>query len=265
MEKTKPFAPEDGVLQDIENTKPAEDPADAEETEEVHKSHRRRLRRRAFPWPGALDSRRLMELMLFEPMPRCDTNDIAKEFLENCGGMAGFVDGTPEALQAMAALGEHTAVYLEALSLLCRRYEDEEQNGPREFPSLTYARQWILYSSWPTALPCLTVLMLDADLKVRFLQKYDPETESLAALARSLSAYASTLQSSYLYLAFAHPKGFLAPSRQEVEMLRTLSDACLHTETYLAEALIVNADGVRFLSASPLFPPGTFLQFDKNV
>ena len=261
MEETKPFAPEDGVLQDIENTEPAADPADAEETEETHKNHRRRLRRRASPWPGALDSQRLMELMLFEPMPRCDTSDTAKEFLEKCGGMAGFVDGTPEALQAMAELGESTAVYLEALSLLCRRYEDEELNGPREFPSLIYARQWLRHASWPSPTPCVTVLMLDASLKVHFLKTYDPEADSLAALARSLSAYVSTLQSSYLYLSFSHPKGVLAPSRAEVELLRTLSDACLHTDTFLAEAMIVNADGVRFLSATPLFPAGTFLQF----
>ena len=239
------------------------EPGDVPEKEEeaAHRDHRRRLRRKAYPWPGALDATRQMELLLFETMPRCDTYDTAKELLKRCGGVKNFVDGTPEALAAMAALGEHTAVYLEALSLLCRRYEDEMLHGPREFPSLYAARQWMRYATWPSSEPVVTVLMLDTSLKVILLKQYNEENNPLKNLAAELSGIVMTLLPSYIYFTFTHPKSFLAPSREEYDLLLALSDACLHTEAYLAEAMVINGDGVRFLSASPLFPAGTFLQF----
>ncbi len=245
---------------------PSAEPGEIPEAEgdAAHQNHRRRQRRKAYPWPGALDATRQLELLLFETMPRCDTYDTAKELLERCGGVKNFVDGTPEALAAMEALGEHTAVYLEALSLLCRRYEDELLHGPREFPSLYAARQWLRYAAWPSSEPVITVLMLDSSLKVLLLKQYSAENTPLKSLAAELSGAVMTLLPSYLYFTFTHPKSFLAPTREEYDLLRSLSDACLHTKAYLAEAMVINGDGVRFLSASPLFPAGTFLPFPEE-
>ena len=238
-----------------------------QETEDEGKGlhHRSRLRKRALPWPGALDDARLMELMLFEALPRCDTYDMAKDLLEQCGGIFGFIEGGEETEAAVAALGEHTAVYLQVLRELCRRYEAELPMLPEEFPSLHETRRWLRRTAWPTRENILTVLTLDARLKPLFFKEYGAVPEEMVTLTLQISREINAAEANYLFLTVAHPDGFLAPNREETQLLLTLSDACLRSSTYLAEAMIVNAEGVKCLSESAAFPMGTFLQFREKL
>ena len=236
--------------------------AEEEAGEGLHLKHRRRLRRKAYPRPDALDEVRLMELMLFEPLPRCDTNDMAKTLLERCGGMRNFVDGTPEALAAMAELGGNTAVYLEALSLLCRRYEKTILADAPQFDTLRQAREWIRIAALPVTGAELLALSLDNELKTVCMQAYAAyELQEPKEAAKKITMDAVSDASAYLFLAITHPNGLLQPSRDEVNMLLTLSDVCLPKKTYLAEAVIVTEDDARYLSEVPIFPDGTFLPF----
>ena len=238
------------------------------ETEEdgQHLHHRRRLRRIAFPRPDELDDVRLMELLLFEAMPRCDTNETAKTLLEQCGGYDGLIRCGPEALAAFDALGEHTSVFLQALSLLCRRYIELNSPVPEEFDSLRHARRWMRDALWPNDSYEFISLSLDADLKLINIHRFGEEgLDNPYEYARDITRDAITENSGYLFLAVTHPGGLLAPSRAEVRMLIALSDLCLHQHTYLAETVILCADGAKFLSESPLFPIGTFLQFENTA
>lgn len=245
-----------------EAAKTAPDAPPEEETRGLH--HRSRLRKRALPWPGDMEDARLVELLLFEALPRCDTYDMAKALLEQCGGIEGFVAGGPEADAALAALGEHTSVYLQVLRELCRRYEAELPVLPEEFPTLLETRRWLRRTSWPAKQEILTVLTLDARLKPLFFKEYGAAPEAMEALTLQITKEIGANEAVYLFLTFAHPGGFLAPNREETKLLLTLSDACLRSSTFLAEAMIVNADGVKYLSESAAFPMGTFLQFREK-
>lgn len=244
---------------------PNEATDEEEDTEGQHRNHRRRLRRAAYPEPDALDETRLMELMLFETMPRCDTNPIAKALLEQCGGMEGLIECTPTARAAIDALGEQTAVYLKAITILCRRYAKKPFSKLPEFNTLTEARQWMRTAYWPALRPTLTVLSLDNNLKplraLSFSLQTAPEPHTFA---RNVARDVFTEDSRFLFFTFSHPGGLLAPTREEVQMLLALSDLCLPQAAFLAEAVIVNADGAKYMSASPIFPIGTFLQFEGD-
>ncbi len=240
---------------------------EAPETEGESKGlhHRSRLRRRAIPRPGDLEDARLMELMLFEALPRCDTYDMAKTLLAQCGGIPGFMEGGEKNEAAVAALGEHTAVYLQVLRELCRRYEAELPLLPEEFPSLHETRRWLRRTAWPAREDLLTVLTLDARLKPLFFKEYGAAPEAMDTLTLQISKEVNASDANYLFLTIAHPDGFLAPNREETKLLLTLSDTCLHSSIYLAEAMIVNAEGVKCLSESASFPVGTFLQFKEKL
>ena len=106
---------------------------------------------------------------------------------------------------------------------------------------------------------------LYARLKPLFFKEYGAVPEEMVTLTLQISREINAAEANYLFLTFAHPDGFLAPNREETQMLLTLSDACLRSSTYLAEAMIVNAEGVKCLSESAAFPMGTFLQFREKL
>ena len=86
--------------------------AEAPEEEKLHKNHRSRLRKKAFPHVDALNTTQLLELMLFEVFPRCDTNVIAQELLERSGSLEKLLSSPPEESAMQDEPENCTAAYL---------------------------------------------------------------------------------------------------------------------------------------------------------
>jgi DNA repair protein RadC len=231
----------------------------APENEQKHARHRRRLRRAAGHRPDLLDPVRLTELLLFEVIPRVDTNGIARELLESLGGPAGLLDPwEAEALPEGAAQYENTEIYLRVIAAVCRRYLDREDLLTVHLQTLRGIR-----AAFPGELPlpetdAVAVLTLDADLERQRFALLPADEAGLTAITRFVTRAAGADYAKCLFLAFLHPHGFLAPTPREIRLAVELWEQCNLSGVFFAEAAVVNADGVFYLSESPIFPEGMF-------
>ena len=82
----------------------------------LHDDHRKRLREQyAKNGMGSLTEERLLELILFTPIPRKDTYDISKRLLKRFGNIRGVLEANIEDLQEIEDVGFSTALYLKAI------------------------------------------------------------------------------------------------------------------------------------------------------
>lgn len=227
-----------------------------------HKDHRTRLREKATQDTDTLADHELLELMLFDPLPRQDTNPIAHSLLRQYGDLNGFLNG--DAANAAAAVPEDgsTAQFLGTVRALCRRYLYYQKPGCNTFHSLRSARAHLFGSIQPKiAGSSVTAVTLSKSLERKSTRVYPTDGAQPIMLIREIAAAALAEYSTYLFLVFSHPDGFLTLSAEETAMITGLSALCRREKLILADAVVQNRDGSRVLTETGLFPPGTFLRF----
>ncbi|MCQ2437561.1 MAG: helix-hairpin-helix domain-containing protein [Clostridia bacterium] len=90
---------------------------------EVHKGHRKRLRERATA--EGLDSfnpHQIMELLLFEALPRQDVSERAHALIERFGTVQGVLSASVEELASVPGIGKRTAEWLASIGELTEAY-----------------------------------------------------------------------------------------------------------------------------------------------
>ena len=69
---------------------------------------------------------KVLEMLLFYSIPRIDTNEIAHKLLDHFGSLANVLDATPEELKKVQGIGDNSAVMLNLISHICRRYHHDK-------------------------------------------------------------------------------------------------------------------------------------------
>ena len=70
----------------------------------MHEGHRERMRRRLFEHGSSLTDHELFEILLFEHIPRKDTNPVAHALLDSFGDPAGVFAASPRLLCSVGSL-----------------------------------------------------------------------------------------------------------------------------------------------------------------
>ncbi len=84
---------------------------------DIHKNHRRRLRERyAREGAGSFEPHELLELFLFDVIPRYNTNPIAHRLLDRFGSLHGVLNAPYEELLEVKGIGAKAAEYIVGLS-----------------------------------------------------------------------------------------------------------------------------------------------------
>ena len=239
--------------------------AEAPEEEKSHKNHRARLRKKAFPHVDALPTPQLLELMLFEVLPRCDTNAIAQELLKRSGSLENLLAAPPLDVLPQDGHENSTAAYFRTICYLVQRYADYRSHECSQFYSLLAARDWFLRESAAFKGTEICLLLLTSTLtRLRFARVPCTDIDVIEHVYR-LATEISAEFSPVLFVAFTHPNGLLAPSRQEIEATLTLIDLCAKNRGTLADVVIMTREGLRSLGETGIFPPKTFLDFKQRL
>ena len=87
----------------------------------MHEGHRNRILERAGTDPAGLQDHELVEVLLFNCIPRKNTNDIAHELLRRFGSLGEILAAERNDLLAIPGVGENTASYLACIGEAMRR------------------------------------------------------------------------------------------------------------------------------------------------
>ena len=182
--------------------------------------HRKRLQERYdAAGPVALESHELLELFLFEFIPRTDTKATAKGLLRRFGNLEGVLHASAEELQTVSGIGPKAARSISVLAAIHRR-SLQERILQRE-----------VLSSWKAVMEYLRAEMAflhREQFRVLFLNKrnaliadevlQEGTVDHTPAYPREVIRRAIELSATAIVLVHNHPSGDPTPSRADVDM-----------------------------------------------
>lgn len=210
----------------------------------VHDGHRDRLRQK-FAEHG-LDpfaDHEILELLLFYPIARRNTNAIAHQLLEQFDSLEGVFSASEESLCQVAGVGEQAALFLHLMGELQRRLRLREGKEPVILNSTQSVGNYFLQRFDCEQVEVLYLACLDAKGKLLKCCRLSEGTSAAAEVnVRRVVEYALRFNATAVILAHNHPSGVALPSREDIVATAQIESALGAIGVTLVDHIIV-ADG----------------------
>jgi DNA repair protein RadC len=207
--------------------------------------HRQRLRQRFLQASAqSLPDYELLELILFQCIPRVDVKPLAKQLLETFGSLGGLVGADASRLGAFDGINLATLVHIKALYELSRRVAREEIAQKPVLGSwdklMAYLKTALAHETREQFhilfLNAKNVLIADEVQQVGTVNHTPVYPREVIRRALELSATA-------LILVHNHPSGDPTPSAADVEMTRQVAAAGEKLDITLHDHIIMSKNG----------------------
>ena len=207
--------------------------------------HRERLKAR-FQEAGAegLQDYELLELMLFQAIPRRDTKPIAKALLTRFGSFSEVLAAPEAQLVEVKGIGEAVAHYLKVTLAAAKRFARDEV---RALPQLDSGKAVIAY--------CKAVMAYEGieQFRVLFLNKRNQliadevlqsgTVDHTPVYPREVVKRALELSATALILVHNHPSGDPTPSSADIQMTKQIVAVAKPLGIVVHDHLIVGRSG----------------------
>ena len=207
--------------------------------------HRARLAER-FRKSGAdaLADYELLELILFQALPRRDTKPIAKALLDRFGSFAGVLAASDERLQEIDGIGDKAALLIKLFHAAATRFVRDAVDKRTPL------------SSWQAVLDYCRAAMAHEEreqFRILFLDKKNgliaDEVQQTGTVdhtpvyPREVIKRALELSATAIILAHNHPSGDTQPSQADIDMTATIVAAAKQLGITVHDHIIVGRDG----------------------
>lgn len=207
--------------------------------------HRDRLRQRFADGPDALPDYELLELILFQLLPRRDVKPLAKQMLARFGSFAETIAAPVEQLQDFTGMGEASALALKTIHAAAKRMTQQQiinrcVLGNRSAVE-EYCRAQMAYEQKEQFrllfLNNKNVLIADEVQQIGTVNHTPVYPREVVKRALELSATA-------IILVHNHPSGDPTPSKDDIEMTKRLRDAGKPVGIAIHDHFIVGKHGL---------------------
>jgi DNA repair protein RadC len=211
-----------------------------------HSGHRERLRDR-FMRGGAdaMPDYELLELVLFNAVPRRDTKPLAKELIAQFGGFAEVVSAPETRLREVKGVSDRVVTELKLVRSAALRLMQGQIMERRILSSweqvVAYCRAAMAYE----AREQFRILFLDKKNKLIADEVQQEGTvDHTPVYVREVVKRALELSASAIILVHNHPSGDPTPSRADIDMTRMIADAARPLGVLIHDHIIVGRDQV---------------------
>ena len=209
----------------------------------MHKGHRQRILERFRRDEESLQDHELLEILLFNAIPRKNTNEIAHNLLSAFGSLEGVFQADFDALLGVDGIGESTAAYLRCIAL----FYEKVRFGKKRAPALFSAEGFGAYLTERYSVlsdEVVEIYCLDAHNRIRFSKRFTSNQADKVRLAPEEVSKFIVGQHPYgLVLAHNHPKGNCTPSAADDNFTAQIQMLCSINNIRLYDHLIVGEDG----------------------
>ena len=157
----------------------------------------------------------LLEYMLFYCLPRRDTRKLAEALLSEFGRLDIVFDATPEDLMQVPGVGRETAMFLNMIPQICRRYMQEKHSGTKITNSISAARYMVPLFMYEQK-EVVYAVCLDSGGNILGQHRISSGLPQISAVnTDALMHYAVSKHAASVVLAHNHIGGCLLPSRED--------------------------------------------------
>ncbi|MBF0262315.1 MAG: DNA repair protein RadC [Magnetococcales bacterium] len=222
----------------------------------LHHGHRQRMRRR-FLEEGleGFEDHQVLELLLFNVLPRQDTNAMAHLLLRRFGGLSAALEADPADLASIPGMGDVAAAFLTLIPPVTRRYLIDRE--ARDKPALNDPAKAAAYVRALTAgrtEEVFYVLCLDQRARLLFPALLSRGTVNEAHVhPRQVVEAALRHKAVEVILAHNHPSGNTTPSAADRHLTRILINALIPIGIRLVDHLITAGDRCLSMAQEGIF------------
>jgi len=225
--------------------------------ENLHAGHRERLRKR-FLEEGldSFEDHQVLELLLFQVLPRGDTNLIAHRLMQRFGSLSAVLEADPQDVASVEGMGSKAAAFLAMIPQVTRRYYHDRvlRDRPKLNSSAAVAEYLIpLMAGRPEEV--FYVLCLDTQCRVVYPALISEGTVKEAAVyPRHVVEVAIRHRAASVVLAHNHPAGTSTPSSQDHHLTRLLVQALGPLDIKVLDHIIVAANKAYSFASEGVLP-----------
>lgn len=193
-----------------------------------YRGHRERLRRRFISGgAGALPDYELLELVLFNAIPRIDVKPLAKELLEIFGDFNGVIAAPKQRLMEIRGITEQVWFQFrlaEAMAVRMARAQVLNREVITSWSQLmTYCKTVMAHRETEQ----FRVLFLDRrNVLIADETQGEGTVDHVPVYPREVAKRALELNASAIILVHNHPSGDPTPSQQDIDMTDRIQRAC---------------------------------------
>jgi DNA repair protein RadC len=207
--------------------------------------HRERLKERFRDGGGAgLRDYELLELLLFQAIPRRDTKPVAKALLERFGSFSEVLAAPEALLMEIPGVGESVAGYLNLMQAVAARFARDRVSAKP------------LLDSWAAVIDyCRAAMAYEPveQFRILFLDRKNvliaDEVQGVGTIdhtpvyPREVVKRALELSATAIILIHNHPSGDPTPSRADIQMTKQLIDTATPLGIAIHDHIIVGKAG----------------------
>ena len=186
---------------------------------ELHAKHRQRMREKLIMHGGAaFNDHELLEMMLYNVIPRQNTNPLAHTLLNAFGSLEKVFLAPMSALLNIEGVGKQTATYIILAGELYRRIRSESDDNSLKVLDSERAMEIIMPEFNAVNEEKIFILALDNESKICYKGFLSEGCiGSVQYRAREIMDICVPVKASMYYLAHNHPSGIATPSWTDVK------------------------------------------------
>ena len=210
-----------------------------------HLGHRQRLRQRFVESDGAaLADYEMLELLLFQAIPRQDPKPIAKALLKRFGSYAGVLAAAADELGEVKGMGAAAVVALKSVAEAARRLAREEIMDQPVLASWDRLIAYLRIGMARDRTERFRVLFLDTRNKLIADEEQQKGTVNHTPVyPREVIKRALELSASAIIMVHNHPSGDPTPSQGDIDMTKQVRDAGDKLGVTLHDHVIIAREG----------------------
>jgi len=210
-----------------------------------YQGHRARLRARFIKDDGeSLADYELLELLLFQAIPRRDVKPLAKKLIAHFGNYAEVITAPISLLKEVSGLGDTAVASIKVVQASAVRMAKEQVMNKPAISSwqalLDYCRTAMAYNKTEQ----FRVLFLDRkNVIIADELQGEGTVDHTPVYPREVVKRALELGASAVILVHNHPSGDPKPSRGDIAMTREIKDACQKLSIEIHDHIVVGKKG----------------------
>lgn len=216
--------------------------ADKKKNNHIH--HRKRMREE-FSQNGfkGWQKHRVLEYLMFQAIPVKDTNDMAHELIEKCGGFTNVFYADKNEIMEVDGVGPKTAEYLSMLGEFVRYYNNVIYDKDSFVLDSNTSEQYFRDLFAGHNRECFFIICLDPQSRILNCERvFEGSFESMDVDIAKIMRIAVRCDASHVVLAHNHPSGIAKPSNADIVSTQAVERALLMGGVKLLDHIIV-ADG----------------------
>ena len=207
-----------------------------------HDGHRERLRKK---WNDGvkLEKHEFLEMLLFYPIARSNTNEIAHDLLNRFGSFQAILDAPEEELMKVRGVGKKTVRFLGMLAEFVARYQEERVNKNYVFRSYAELCSYLSTLFIGQSKEQVYLLLFNNSGRLLLTEKVGEGFASLSEISlKRINQLAVSFAASSAVLAHNHPNGLTEPSVQDVQTTKQICRALDLLGVTLTDHIVVSRD-----------------------